>query len=362
MNSNTILFSFVLLFTSLYAKTQTQIFKDYNFNEGGYSIVGTYLESDENFLQDSLGEFYTDDIAILNQFKNTWVFNKPSPKYACGYHYSISLCKNGESIQSFAINLNCNEIVTDDAYFFFPDKLLRQFYGKLTQVYTKQYTFETITEARNKRIELLHDSLILKVSYNNWVDFEGEFDFTFTCPDDCRKLYSNLDSLIIDSISNMYKNEPFHMYTSGSSLTSRNYTLQCNKSLEEKFDLYPKVTSEYGKWKPFRYEFTIYYKRGFKDYRYTYYYERNLYFKAEHQLSEKCSEILEYYKNDTILISEFKKEQAIWDQQSEELFDAYKINHPYENTKEYDYAYFTKLFAYRKDIILKRIFELEKKY
>ena len=48
---------------------QTAVFKDYNFDDGGYSILGIYSESDRSSLQDSMREFYTDDITILKQFQ-----------------------------------------------------------------------------------------------------------------------------------------------------------------------------------------------------------------------------------------------------------------------------------------------------
>src|SRR5687767_9322662 len=101
-------FGFFIHFT--YSFGQTELLKKYNFDEGGYYILGVRSESDRNALADSLGEFYTDDIKILNAIKKEWVFKKPSPKFACGYHYEVIVCKNGVGLESFSINLNCDEI------------------------------------------------------------------------------------------------------------------------------------------------------------------------------------------------------------------------------------------------------------
>lgn len=40
----------------------------------------------------ALGEFYTDNISILNQFKKEWILNVPGKQYACGYNYTIYIC------------------------------------------------------------------------------------------------------------------------------------------------------------------------------------------------------------------------------------------------------------------------------
>ena len=88
--------SITFTFLSLAVLGQTKLLSDYDFEKGGYSILGTFAESDRNGLKDSIGEFYTDDISILNRFKKEWVFDKPGKKYSCGYHYTVYVCKNGK--------------------------------------------------------------------------------------------------------------------------------------------------------------------------------------------------------------------------------------------------------------------------
>ncbi len=77
----------IISFLSSLTFGQTQLLKKYNFDEGGYYLAGIRSESDPNSLADSLGEFYTADITLLNAMKKDWTFKKPSPQYACGYHY-----------------------------------------------------------------------------------------------------------------------------------------------------------------------------------------------------------------------------------------------------------------------------------
>lgn len=126
-----------IIFSLLTASTfgQTQILKDFDFNNGGYYLLGTFSESNKNSIRDSIGEFYTDDITFLNKFKKDWTFNKIGNKYTCGYHYNVFVCRQGQILESFSIKLNCEEIVTVKGYFYFDHNLLRQFYGKLKKPY-----------------------------------------------------------------------------------------------------------------------------------------------------------------------------------------------------------------------------------
>jgi len=92
----TIILNITLLLLTVSAFGQTKLLKDYDFDKGGYYLLGATLMNEGNTLQDSIGDFYTDDVAILNKFKKDWIFKKPGKKYACGYHYTIYICKQGQ--------------------------------------------------------------------------------------------------------------------------------------------------------------------------------------------------------------------------------------------------------------------------
>ena len=63
---------------------QKQLLKKYDFDQGGYTLLGVHPNGffpedkpdESSKLADSLGEFYTDDIGVLNLFKKNWVFKK----------------------------------------------------------------------------------------------------------------------------------------------------------------------------------------------------------------------------------------------------------------------------------------------
>lgn len=235
--------------------SKTQLLKDYNFNQGGYYILGLKSESDRSTLQDSMGEFYTDDTVVLNKFKQTWIFKTPGKGYSCGYHYNIFICKNGQILTSFSVNLNCNELATDDAYFYFNPQLLRQFYNQLKKPNSTEKVFTSAVEARNYRQKILLDTLLIVAFEPGWIDYEGSFRFTYNCKagtKDCIDEDHKLFNKIKAEIKKQYPNEPFELEEVGGSWTTMELLITCNKSLSDSFNLYTRDRENYfGKWAPF---------------------------------------------------------------------------------------------------------------
>ncbi|PCJ67757.1 MAG: hypothetical protein COA58_01075 [Bacteroidetes bacterium] len=242
------------------------MFKDYNFEQGGYSILGTFSRSDRNSLQDSLGEFYTDEIAILNQFKAEWTFSIPGKKFACGYHYRVFLCKNGSILKEIRINLNCNEIVSDEGYFYFDNDKLSMFYGKMNKPSKVTKQFKDILKARAYRDSILNIKRLIMTPSPSWTTYEGEFYFEYECEDsstDClfentKRTLKTLDSII----RRTYPNETFELQEMGGSLMTIRVQVQCNKSLSDKFKLFNRGSEQYfEKFTPYRLKVKSYWRK-----------------------------------------------------------------------------------------------------
>jgi hypothetical protein len=118
---------------------QMQVLKNYDFDKGGYSLIGMRSESDFNQLAHDLGNFYTDDIQVLNAIKKEWTFKKPGQMHSCGYHYYVYVCKNGLELESFSINLSCNILGADAGYFYFEERQLGRFKNKLKKLSKRDY-------------------------------------------------------------------------------------------------------------------------------------------------------------------------------------------------------------------------------
>lgn len=248
------------LLGSVVGFSQTQLLKDYEFEKGGYYILGLFSESDRNELRDSIGEFYTDSIPILNEFKQAWVFDKPSPKWACGYHYTLYICKDGLPIESFDINLNCNVIVSDNGYYYFDSQKLRMFKGKLKKPKAKFEKYISIAEARARRTEILSQPNLITTFTPRWTQYEGEFNFTYTCPNGNTDCLNNEDTLLKQltlEIQSAYPGEVFELEGVGGSTTELYVNVLCNKSLADKFQLYP---ISWKKWEPYSLSLASYWR------------------------------------------------------------------------------------------------------
>lgn len=256
----------LLLFTLLQVSffqclSQTQVLKKYDFEKGGYYLLGQRSESDPNTLADSLGDFYTDDIQLLNTIKKEWIFKKNSPAWACGYHYVIHICKKGKTLESFAINLNCNVISTNDGYFVFDAKKLRKFKAKLKPAFSEKKKFSNISEARAYYKNTLTTPLHLLTLTPQWQSYEGTFRFDYIFKKTDTKYRDNNDQLLkklTAELMNTYPNEFFNLNDAGGSSTEAFIEVTCNKSLSDKFTLYKKET--YFDWQPFDLNLTSFWK------------------------------------------------------------------------------------------------------
>jgi hypothetical protein len=128
-----------LLSTQSMVYAQTQVLKNYDFDKGGYSLIGIRSESEFNQLAHDLDDFYTDNIEVLNAIKKEWTFKKPTGMYACGYHYYVSVCKNGLELERFAINLSCHEIVANKRHYYFEEQQLGRFKDQLKKLSKRDF-------------------------------------------------------------------------------------------------------------------------------------------------------------------------------------------------------------------------------
>ncbi len=251
----------VLIFTTSISFGQKQLLKKYDFDKGGYYLLGIHSASDRNGLADSLGEFYTDDPKILSAIKEEWIFKKPGMNYACGYHYIILICKDGLELERFSINLNCHEIVSDMGSFYFDPQKLRMFKDDFKWVLTQRKTFTLVSDARNYRDSVLRDTNLIMTPTPTWTKFEGSFYFTYDIlkrnydfEDEDDKLLAKLT----EEIKLKYPEEQFELENAGGSSSELTVLVNCNKSLSDKFSLYRRII--YDKWKPFDLYFCTYWK------------------------------------------------------------------------------------------------------
>jgi len=248
------LFVFLLIFIGNFSIAQTQLFSEYNFNSGEYIILGTEIsEGMRNPFGDTLVDFYTNDTVVENLIKREWVFTEPSPLYACGYNYEISICKKGLEVESYYINLECNEINGKKGAFHFDIQKLRMLVGKVKKAFVNFKSFQNIEEARDYRKKILADSQLIMTATPDWVKYEGTFRFNYTYPK--KNHFEETDTLLMqltNEIKKAYPGENFELEYAGESREWLLVEVKCNKTLRDKFVLYP-TEFESDRWKPYQY-------------------------------------------------------------------------------------------------------------
>ena len=264
-----ILFTFLLVLCTLPCFGQVALFEKYRLEDGGYTLLGIFDQNTGHSLQKKVGEFYTYDIEVLNAIKKDWVFEKPQYMHLCGYHYNIILLKNGKELESFAINLDCNELVTSKGSVYFDHKKLKTFSSRLKRLKKGTREFSAVVGARRFLKDISITPSFVYAQPPNWLSHEGTFQFQVKCPadlGDCSfsntasdKLISRLSAEVTDK----YPGEVFELKTSGWTNGGIFVAVRCNKTLEEKFDLYDRWGKDLlgsGKWEPYHLSLTWYRK------------------------------------------------------------------------------------------------------
>ncbi len=252
-------FVFLLIFCVNPCFGQAALFEKYRFEDGGYTFLGIFVHHNDHPLQKKIGEFYTDDVPLLNAIKKDWVFKKPQHMYACGYHYDIIILKNGKELDSFPINLECKELVTSKGSVYFDLKKLEAFSSRFKHLKKETREFQTVTDARRFLNDASKTVDFVYAWPPRWLTYEGEFRFNMKCPTefgtDCHKtgIADKLLSRLSEQISKKYPGEVFELQEMGGTSNGDIFiVVKCNKSLEEKFDLYDRWGKTiFGKWEPY---------------------------------------------------------------------------------------------------------------
>lgn len=235
---------------------QADLFGKYSFEEGGFVLLGLQAHHTDHKISKSLGNFYTDDIAVLNSIKASWRFPKPGPAHACGYHYNILLYRNGVVLGGAAINLDCNEIATKEGSYIFDGRLLSTLKNRVKPLFVEEKEFPSVGEARNYWYKINADPRFVYAQRPAWLDHEGTFVFEVPCDasdGDCSSITTDRLEKLRVQISNAYPDEEFVLEPNGGVTDRESFVrIRCNKSLEEKFTIYPRFDNVgFGKWEPY---------------------------------------------------------------------------------------------------------------
>jgi hypothetical protein len=263
----TLLLSSILL-ASAVAYSQYRPLEKHKFEDGGYTLIGIFEHHADHPAQKEVGEFYTDDISVLNSVKKSWNFPRGQYTYACGYHYYVALLREGKVLDEFSINLECKEIVTSIGSRVFNPALLTRMSPRLKQLFGRSQEFSSIREARTFWSRALLNRDFVFAVKPPWLEYEGSFRFSVQCPSGNVDCYttgkgSEITAQVRKEITTKYPNEKFDLKTSGGSSKGEVFfEIICNKTLESEFTFYNRWNKEdFGAWQPFHLSLRSYWKK-----------------------------------------------------------------------------------------------------
>jgi hypothetical protein len=248
MNKIALVLFIITITSSLFAKTQ--VFKEYNFSEDGFTLLFVQNQPylvDQNNNSSDLINYYTDDISILNNIKNNWIFSKSEVMYACGYSFTIYLCKNKKIIDTFYINLDCEQICTKLGCYSFNKNYFFKIQNSLTKAITKSDKFSTLEKGRKIQADYIKLNNLITTDLPDWLKYEGEFDFQYLCLKDDGNCFINNHKILNklqDQIKSNYPDQSCFLeivgYNSPNELECR---VKCNLQLAKQFNIYKIINS-----------------------------------------------------------------------------------------------------------------------
>jgi hypothetical protein len=249
---------FLAFFLSfLGSQAQTALLGDFDFSQGGYSIL--YIPREARFISGddtTQRPVYFERIDHLNRIKKELVFEVEARQYAyaCFGSASIVVCKDRKREVSFSISENCHSINTPQGEFaymgYFP-------FDGYKFAKRRVHRFSDLTQARTALNLLLQRREILYIPDPEWREYDGKFAFF---REDMRMDEDAVEADLWEELAEKFPQEQFILYvqTNGGS-TQSGWTywceVRCKKSLYDQFHLY-KVNA-HG-WQPFPLELVTY--------------------------------------------------------------------------------------------------------
>lgn len=120
--------------------------------------------------------------------------------------------------------------------------------------------FTSLKEARTTYKKYQNNNEVVKIDSPLWGKFEGTFSIKYACLSKHNPCYANVkraEKKISKEIKQAYPDEPFKVEGMFGSKDSLEIEITCNKTLKDKFNLYPIACCD---WTYFKLELTSFWK------------------------------------------------------------------------------------------------------
>ncbi|MBU0488234.1 MAG: hypothetical protein KKA07_08485 [Bacteroidetes bacterium] len=243
--------SFVLS-ANLVVFAQSNILKKMNFKKANWKFFGIIMPDIYDPIQDSLGNFFTNDKELLELIKKAWKLEKHDGSYMCGYNYRFVFIHKNAVKDEFFLNMECKEICGKSGCFEFPKEMLLQFFPQLISVPVARLSIDSLQTARNlfQNLSDVDSVMIISPESSYWTIYQGVMKVEVL--DSIVDSYTRIDNYVIKKIKKDCSKEKFAI-SKGSSgylpngIARYDYYIYCSQSMASNFRTY-RIKEP---WKPF---------------------------------------------------------------------------------------------------------------
>ncbi|RQO32067.1 hypothetical protein DBR32_00170 [Taibaiella sp. KBW10] len=245
----------LLLWSSGISFAQVKILESYDFTKPGYTLVGVVNDKDTLSGFDP-GNFYIDDITVLNRLKDSWYFAPGAIKPNCApaINYWFYITKDGKEEARMILNSQCDILFTEKDLYAFNKSTLLDVRNSLKPAVFRTEQFATIREARASWKKYSSQKKLVYIDTPEWKRYEGQFRFVYPCTKEanCLQRSETIKKELIQAIQKAYPKEPFKInMINGMQSGDLVITVFSTRALSDRFKLYAKGDII---WKPFELE------------------------------------------------------------------------------------------------------------
>lgn len=217
------------------------IFDNFDFESGDYKLYATFWRNEwgESFA-DTLGIFYVEERALLNEIKNDWYFPETWDAHECGYHYVFYLTYKDSIMKELHLNIECNSLVEDSTSYVFNVEKLRKLHGRVSNLEKIEIRSDNRQDAISKLDSLARftDVFIPKKDKYLWYAYKGYFYFTYRMATNARPEIDSVTQMLEHELKFHFPNDKYTLESRAYGIGNYTYRLYCEEGLYKRFNLY----------------------------------------------------------------------------------------------------------------------------
>jgi len=245
-----------------FAQVKHQPLSEFNFNEGGYSLLvfpNHYSDKDDLV-------YHTSNQDILKALNGQMIVTKEAVTYpfACNDGLNLFLQKRNQIVKTLAIRYRCHALIENGNYWDYSGLGFAVLLSRMDTAKMVKVNYNNLNDAREDYSKKLTNDSLIVVEEPEWFKYDGYFYLRYPNPNVSGRApfteWETLTSKVRKEITDKYSDHKFevalHYYGHGENYPTVLFKVSAKSDFYSQFEAYP-ITSG---WKPFKPELIIYTK------------------------------------------------------------------------------------------------------